>query len=353
MATVMDNNEILAEAFAAFNAHSERLDDAYMRLTERVQRLTGALAEAKAQRQDELLEKEQLAARMAELIEALPALVLVTDSAGTVVDANEGALAAFGADIHGKVWSDICAARLSTDGAEENEVCLDGSTWLHCSQRRLPSGGHLVQLTNVSVERRRREVRERDNRLAMLGEVSARLAHQIRTPLATAMLYATQPDDDATCKAPLLARLQEMSTMVDDLLCFARGEPDGEQWINTGDLVAEARSSCDAGIADAENIIIRSDVRGYAVLGNRIALVGALSNLLMNACQHSDGTITIADHIDPSGRVCLSVTDEGPGISDDIAARIFEPFFTTRSNGTGLGLAVVRSVARSHGGDVA
>lgn len=112
MATVVNNNEILAEAFAAFNAHSERLDGAYRHLSERVTQLTGALAEAKAQRQAELSKKEHLAARMAELLEALPALVLVTDKDGVVVDANDAALVAFGDDIHGQVWADVCASRL-------------------------------------------------------------------------------------------------------------------------------------------------------------------------------------------------------------------------------------------------
>jgi len=99
---------------------------------------------------------------------------------------------------------------------------------------------------------------------------------------------------------------------------------------------------------------ITNDVQNDAMLGNENALRGALLNLLNNA----------VDAVGHVGRVQISVVqidnyklrivikDDGPGIAKELCQRVFEPFFTTKSYGTGLGLAVVDSVVKAHGGHV-
>ena len=93
--------------------------------------------------------------------------------------------------------------------------------------------------------------------------------------------------------------------------------------------------------------------QGPVVCGNVRALEGALANLVANAVQHSpeQGVVRVSvgrEH----DTVVIAVSDDGAGIRPGLSDQIFEPFFTTRADGTGLGLAVVRSVAQAHGGDV-
>ncbi|HHQ13825.1 MAG TPA: ATP-binding protein [Chromatiales bacterium] len=94
-------------------------------------------------------------------------------------------------------------------------------------------------------------------------------------------------------------------------------------------------------------------VHDACITGNREALSGAILNLISNALQHSgpDARVCVDVRI-AHNRFELRVRDNGPGVAAEYRDRIFEPFFTSRPDGTGLGLAVVRSVARAHGGDV-
>jgi two-component system sensor histidine kinase FlrB len=88
-------------------------------------------------------------------------------------------------------------------------------------------------------------------------------------------------------------------------------------------------------------------------LGNKIALKGALLNLVSNADQASENGASILLHAHLFGdSIHVCVTDDGPGIADHVQPRLFDAFFTTRKHGTGLGLAVVKAVAAAHGGDV-
>lgn len=89
------------------------------------------------------------------------------------------------------------------------------------------------------------------------------------------------------------------------------------------------------------------------VAANKDALKGALLNLVTNADQAGNGRANILLHGHSfGGSIHLCVSDDGPGVPEDIRAQLFEPFFTTRPQGTGLGLSVVKAVAAAHNGDV-
>ena len=87
------------------------------------------------------------------------------------------------------------------------------------------------------------------------------------------------------------------------------------------------------------------------VTGNHSALLGAMMNIVQNAKQHcaEGGTITIALN-DVGGGWEVAISDDGPGVPQEIVGKIFDPFFTTRNRGTGLGLAVCQAVALGHRG---
>ncbi len=197
---------------------------------------------------------------------------------------------------------------------------------------------------------------QRQKRLSSIGEMTATLAHQIRTPLASALLYArqlkTQKGPHAPAAAQICDRLDDIARLINDMLCYAGDAQCGEERISVSELL---QSIVDVAWDWPREVRIslaltRDDLM---VSGNRDAIKGALLNLIDNAVQACDegGRVELGAEL-LRDRVCLTVSDNGHGISADIKDRLFEPFFTTRTQGTGLGLAVVRAVAEAHAGDV-
>jgi two-component system sensor histidine kinase FlrB len=347
----------LAAAFAAFNETSALLQRSYAELQQRVADLTSELAEARSARLAQLAETERLASRLSSLVAALPGAVMVMDGQGRIQDHNDGATQLFGEDLAGTRLESLLAridAR-SADGG--GELVLADGRRLSVSVRPLEGeASRIILMTDVTDTRRLQHLLERQERLSAMGEMMARLAHQTRTPLATAILYASQlrrtPLDEAaaTFTSRLLARLHHLESMIEDMLCFARGSHGGDTLIEVGELFSEAIADLTARDAPAR-VRIECGRQSVFVRGNRRALVGALGNLLANALE-LDGktavTLSVREH---DHCVDLLVSDDGPGIPEDVIDRVFDPFFTTRSSGTGLGLAVVQSVAQGHGGE--
>jgi two-component system sensor histidine kinase FlrB len=146
-----------------------------------------------------------------------------------------------------------------------------------------------------------------------------------------------------------------MERQVNDMLAFARMGRLAMEKISVAGFVRRLVEAFDPTLEGRDiNLIVRNWVEVDAFYGNPDALHGILLNLLNNAVEALDGAGEIRlelGHPAP-GWLRLVVSDNGPGIAEDIRARIFEPFFTTRTNGTGLGLAIVECVVRAHGGRV-
>ena len=227
------------------------------------------------------------------------------------------------------------------------------------------AGGRILVIHDITAAHELKANLERNQRLAAMGEMAASLAHQLRTPLATALLYSanlTEPELSEAARTRFAGKateqLKRLERLIQDVLLFTRGESIGREAISATSLIGEAVQTveplcCEKNVA----LAVKSDVGDTIVMGSRKALGGALLNLLENALQACEGvangerTITLtADCSDGGLRIC--VRDSGPGIAPETQARIFEPFFTTRGQGTGLGLAIALGVARAHGGTI-
>jgi len=227
-------------------------------------------------------------------------------------------------------------------------------------ERQVESLTAELAAANAEADRLREEA-ERNKRLAAMGEMAAQLAHQLRTPLAAALLYAgnlENPDLPESSRVSIaqktVSRLKHLEHLIQDMLLFARGEVLGRETFPVAELLTDLAHTFEP-LARSRGVEFRIEtVAGDTPLtGNRKALTGALTNLVDNAFQAvaSGGQVALsAGRI--GGQMVLSVRDDGRGMTPDVVARLFEPFFTTRSDGTGLGLAIARGVARAHGGGI-
>ena len=206
-----------------------------------------------------------------------------------------------------------------------------------------------------------REAARRRERLAAMGEMAARLAHQLRTPLATALLYAVQLGETALPAAErarfagnTVDRLRHLERLVDDMLHFVRGVSVDCEPTTAGELLREAFQTMEPqALARGLLLEVRDETGGCVLRADRLALSGALLSLLENAVQSCAPGGRVSMVASATGaELAFCVSDSGAGIAPKVRARLFEPFFTTRSGGTGLGLAIVRAVAEAHGGSV-
>ncbi len=364
-ASAMDAQQ-LHSAFELFNRQSDLLEQSYRELTDKVERLTDELNEARSARLIELVEKERLSQRLALLLETLPGAIVVIDGNGVIQQQNSEAVRLLNEPLNGCSWANIVRREVRKGGSKDGNIQLRDGRWLSLSRRPLKDEpGEILLLADVTDSRRMTELRQRQERLTAIGEMTAEFAHQVRTPLASAMLYAAQIDRTSEAQArvadKVVERLNDLGRMVNDMLGFARGGHRAEEDVDVRDLFLDIRATLNPQLGERTTLellidgtsVDRGDANAFVIAANSDALKGALINLIMNSSQAADGHahIQLGAWRDDDW-IFFTVTDDGPGIEADVMPHLFEPFFTTRPQGTGLGLAVVQDVARSHGGDV-
>ena len=350
----------LEQAFALFNQMSSQLTNSYSMLEARVTELKGELAVVSAQRMQELAEKERLANRLQHLLDLLPGGVIVIDAQGIVREANPAACELLGLPLEGELWRQVIARCFAPREDDGHEVSLKDGRRLSIATRSLGAEpGQLVLLNDLTETRHLQDQLARHERLSSLGRMVASLAHQIRTPLSAALLYAshlteqTLPvDTQQRFAGRLKERLHELEHQVRDMLVFARGELPLTDRVTPAQLMQSLQA---AALTHVQDLPIRWQCDSHAgeLLCNRDTLVGAILNLIENAIQASAGEVRLKVHLYTRGNnLRLCVSDSGSGIDGAVLARLGEPFFTTRATGTGLGLTVVKAVARAHQGEL-
>lgn len=350
----------LEQAFALFSQMSSQLTDSYSMLEARVTELKGELAVVSAQRMQELAEKERLANRLQNLLDLLPGGVIVIDAQGIVREANPAASELLGLPLEGELWRHVIARCFAPREDDGHEISLKDGRRLSIATRSLDAEpGQLVLLNDLTETRHLQDQLARHERLSSLGRMVASLAHQIRTPLSAALLYASHlteqelpVETQQRFAGRLKERLHELEHQVRDMLVFARGELPLTDRVSPKMLMQSLQA---AALTHVQDLPIRwqCDSHDGELLCNRDTLVGAILNLIENAIQASAGDVRLKVHLYTRGnnlRLCIS--DSGSGIDTKVLARLGEPFFTTKTTGTGLGLTVVKAVARAHQGEL-
>ena len=350
----------LEQAFELFSQMSSQLTDSYSMLEARVTELKGELAVVSAQRMQELAEKERLANRLQNLLDLLPGGVIVIDGHGIVREANPAAIDLLGLPLEGELWRHVIARCFAPREDDGHEISLKNGRRLSIATRSLDAEpGQLVLLNDLTETRHLQDQLARHERLSSLGRMVASLAHQIRTPLSAALLYASHLTEQELPVATqqrfagrLKERLHELEHQVRDMLVFARGELPLTDRITPAELMQALQAAAAAHIQDVQ-VRWQCDSHLGELLCNRDTLVGSLLNLIENATQASGPGARLKVHLYNRGqnlRLCIS--DSGSGIEPAVLQRLGEPFFTTKTNGTGLGLTVVKAVARAHQGEL-
>ena len=334
----------LEQAFALFNQMSTQLSTSYSMLEARVTELKGQLALVSAQRMQELAEKERLAHRLQSLLDLLPGGVIVIDGQGVVREANPVARNLLGQPLVGMLWRQVIARNFAPREDDGHEISLKDGRRLSIATRSLHAEpGQLVLLTDLTETRRLQDQLSRHERLSALGRMVASLAHQIRTPLSAALLYASHlteqvlpVEQQQRFAGRLKERLHELEHQVRDMLIFARGDLPLPDRLAPKALFDALRSAAEPHVLDMQ-VRWQCDSRAGELLCNRDTLVGTVLNLIENAIQAGGREARLKIHLYQRGetlRLCIS--DNGPGIDSATLARLGEPFLPPKPLAPGL-----------------
>lgn len=302
---------------------------------------------------------EEQVERYKQVLDVMPAGVILLDTQGIVREANPEAQKLLEVPLVGERWFEVIQQAFAPREDDGHEISLRNGRKVRLAISASATG-QLILITDLT-ETRLLQSRISDlQRLSSLGRMVASLAHQVRTPLSSAMLYASnlaapnlQPATKERFQTKLMDRLHDLEKQVNDMLLFAKG---GDNKVvkpfSIADLVTEFSPMVEAALKNNQiDYFLEVEQEEVTLLGNANAIASALSNLVMNAIQIAGKESQIDVFFRPvNNELKISVQDSGPGVPKELQSKIMEPFFTTRSQGTGLGLAVVQMVCRAHDG---
>jgi two-component system sensor histidine kinase FlrB len=297
------------------------------------------------------------------LLDAIPGGVVVLDRHGKVAEANESACLLLGTPVKQQAWRDI-VRRVFLPELDQGELKTADGRQFSISTRPLGyAPGQVLLLSDVTQTRELQRTAQQNLHLVTMGKMMASLAHQIRTPLASSMLYLSQCVDGAldhetnqTFCQKALARNRHIEKLINDMLVFAHGGQFVTTRFSIADLCTELNEQLTPQLQQrAATLHMQGQDSAVELQGNQDALLGALANLCMNALQACvrEPRIEICIALTKHGLLSISLKDNGCGMDRDTRAHIFDPFFSTKTDGTGLGLAVVKAVVESHQGRIA
>ena len=350
-------NTDLLQAFNEFNSSSDVLKKSYDQLNESV----SAYIDKKPD-----TDNNEIQARMSQplraLLDAIPGAVIVINTQGRVVDVNASAIELLGTPLKNELWRDVVNRVFLTE-LDQGELRTVDDRQFSISTRPLGyQPGQILLLSDVTQTRQLQRAAQQNLHLMTMGKMMASLAHQIRTPLSSSMLYLSQivegslsPEKNSKFTEKALARIKHIETMINDMLVFAHGGQFHMADFAISDLLNELKDQLLPHLNQRQAVLkLNVPDKVLFINGNRVALLGSMANLCMNAMDASENNLNISIDVKlgRKGHLIINVVDNGCGMDDKTLRHLFDPFFTTKMDGTGLGLAVVKSVIESHQGGI-
>ncbi len=226
--------------------------------------------------------------------------------------------------------------------------------------------GDIVIFQDLTARKEMEKEIERSKRFALIGEMAAGLAHELRNPLVSLcgsiqMLQKDLELDETNERLMqiVLRGRDQLENLVKNFLLLARPNPDDREEINIKDIIDDVLESLRHSPDWHENFKVVMELCDQtSIYGNVTEIRQALWNLVLNAVQSMSDSGRLKIETKPiilhngNGYLDIRISDTGCGIEEDDYNKVFEPFYTTKERGTGLGLAIVNRIVESHGGKI-
>lgn len=369
----------------AFSFESMQIDNAYDALNAQFQTLNFELQETNHKLQGKVAELDILADYLKSLLDNIAQGILFIDMNGTITTYNKAAEAmlgipkddilfrpfwnnfkddAFGFSLQQALREQTASTYWATYQNSELEIATtfslrgDNAPTKSLYQKQ----GMIVMIRDVTEIRHLQILAARADRMKALGEMAARVAHEIRNPLGGIKGFASLLKRDLAGN-PELEKMADyivegtdsLNRLVGQILQYARPVQPHLEKTNLVATLQEVQQYvlADSSIDTQKIAIAIEAISEISISIDASLFKSALLNLVVNAVQAmpEGGKITLSAY-EEMGYVILSIADTGTGISEENLSKLYSPFFTTKPEGNGLGLIEVQKVVQAHGGTI-
>jgi len=353
----------LNEAFHNFTEASKSLETYYEKLSERVQYLTHELEKKNEQLNKAILEVGESKDYLHTVLQSIGEVIIVLDYDEKITMVNKAAedlLCLDTSDVEGRQFSEInmsiekssAGTQLKVQG-KKYDIILSRS---EVSDHEGTIRGYVVLIKDITRIKDLERQNERNQRLISMGEMAAKIVHEIRSPLCSIELFSNMLSKDlegtkhSEMANGISSGIKSLNNILTNMLFFAK--PQRPSFINVS-LSAAVEESVKmlAPLIEVRGIKLSKSTIDETVYGDIELLKQVFMNVILNAVQAMEGGGCLEIVMGGEGDFAtVSVIDEGEGVDPSIIEKIFDPFFSTKDKGTGLGLAIANKIMQSHDG---
>jgi signal transduction histidine kinase len=356
----------LNEAFHGFTTASKSLEAYYDVLRERVRYLTIELEDKNRQLQEALFETEEAEDYLHGILESLREAIVVVDPDWHVTMMNKAAEELLG------VYKDYAIGKpfhaldfsIEAEGADMVLYARGGRTPVIVSGSDVLDSegfarGHVILLQDIARLRELEAEQERNHRLIAMGEMAAKIVHQIRSPLCSIELYASMLARDLegtphmNLAQGISTGIKSLNNVLTNMHFFAKPQKPALRVTQLGGVLDEVVFMLMPLIEGKVLSLRRTGASTATIACDAELLKQVFLNIILNAIQATPegGSMEVGIQM-KDGYAVVEVTDEGEGIERERLEKIFDPFYSTKEKGTGLGLAIAAKIMQAHSGTI-
>ncbi len=354
----------LNEAFQSFTQASKSLETYYARLAERVRYLTQELEKKNAQLNEALLKARESKDFLQAVLQSIGEAIIVLDRDERITMINRAAeelLYTGSGDVRGMMF-DQADFIIEDAGGSGAKLAVNGRNYdIIISRSGVPDAkgrvrGYVILIKDITRIKELERRNERNQRLISMGEMAAKIVHEIRSPLCSIELFSNMLSNDlkgtthSEMADGISTGIKSLNNILTNMLLFAKPQKLTFDNVRLHKVIGESADMLFP-LMESRGIELSVETGEESVAGDPELLKQVFMNILLNAVQAMPGGGLLKVCMKETGEFAVvSVIDEGGGIDHGDMEKIFDPFFSTKDRGTGLGLAIAHKIMQSHNG---
>ncbi len=353
----------LNKAFCNFTQASKSLEAYYKKLSERVQYLTHELEKKNVQLKEVILEVRESKDYLHTVLQSIGEAIIVLDQDEKIAminKASENLLQLDSSSVLEMHFDDLALGiEVSSSGTKLNVDGMKHDIIFSKSEVSDPEGmvrGYVILIKDITRLKELERQHERNLRLISMGEMAAKIVHEIRSPLCSIELFSNMLSNDlkgtthSDMANGISTGIKSLNNILTNMLFFAKPQKPSFRDVKLDDAIEKSVKML-IPLIEVRGIKLTRTASEETVTGDPELLKQVFMNIFLNAIQAmpDGGELRIVSGSN-SEFITVEITDSGKGINPENIEKIFDPFFSTKDKGTGLGLAIAHRIIQVHNG---